>query len=64
MGLLVFFSKKMQKYKKYFKLVIYGAIFIALIIISYRSARPRYKPEHFTDIFNDFSWLGDWPKVA
>ena len=32
------------------------------IIISYRSAKPRYKPEHFTDIFNDFSWLGNWPK--
>ena len=38
------------------------AIFIFFIIISYRSAKPRYKPEHFTDIFNDFSWLGNWPK--
>ena len=36
--------------------------FVFVIIISYRSARPRYKPEHFTDIFKDFSWLGDWPK--
>jgi len=52
----------MQKYKKYFKFIIYSVIFIGLIIISYRSARPRYKPEHFTDIFNDFSWLGNWPK--
>ena len=37
-------------------------MFIAVIIIGYRSAKPRYKPEHFTDIFNDFSWLGNWPK--
>jgi len=52
----------MQKYKKYFKFIIYSVIFIGFIIISYRSAKPRYKPEHFTDIFNDFSWLGNWPK--
>ena len=52
----------MQKYKRYFKPIILGAIFIAVIIIGYRSAKPRYKPEHFTDIFNDFSWLGNWPK--
>jgi len=51
-----------QKYKNYFKFIIYSVIFIGLIIISYRSARPRYKPENFTDIFNDFSWLVDWPK--
>ena len=37
-------------------------MFVAVIIIGYRSAKPRYKPEHFTDIFNDFSWLGNWPK--
>ena len=52
----------MQKYKKYLKFIIYSVIFIGLIIISYRSARPRYKPENFTDIFNDFSWLVNWPK--
>ena len=52
----------MQKYIRYFKPFILGAIFIAVIIIGYRSAKPRYKPEHFTDIFNDFSWLGNWPK--
>ena len=52
----------MQKYKKFIKPFIYSAVFIFFIIISYRSAKPRYKPEHFTDIFNDFSWLGNWPK--
>jgi len=52
----------MKKYKNYLKLFIYSVIFIFVIIISYRSARPRYKPEHFTDIFNDFSWLVNWPK--
>ena len=52
----------MQKYKRYFKPIILGASFIAVIIIGYRSAKPRYKPEHFTDIFKDFSWLGNWPK--
>ena len=52
----------MQKYKKFIKPTIYSVLFIYFIIIGYRSARPRYKPEHFTDIFNDFSWLGDWPK--
>ncbi|MBO6489263.1 MAG: ABC transporter permease subunit, partial [Pelagibacteraceae bacterium] len=52
----------MQKYKKYFKPFIYLIIFIGFIIIGYRNAKPRYKPENFTDIFNDFSWLGNWPK--
>jgi len=52
----------MKKYKTYLKYFIYSVIFIFVIIISYRSARPRYKPEHYTDIFKDFSWLGDWPK--
>jgi len=52
----------MKKYKTYLKHFIYSIIFIFVIIISYRSARPRYKPEHYTDIFKDFSWLGDWPK--
>ena len=52
----------MQKYKKYFKFLIYLVVFVGFIIISYRSAKPRNKPEHFTDIFEDFSWLGNWPK--
>jgi len=52
----------MKKYKTYLKYFIYSAIFVFVIIISYRSARPRYKPEHYTDIFKDFSWLNDWPK--
>jgi len=52
----------MKKYKTYLKYFIYSVIFIFVIIISYRSARPRYKPEHYTDIFKDFSWLRDWPK--
>jgi len=52
----------MKKYKTYLKYFIYSIIFAFVIIISYRSARPRYKPEHYTDIFKDFSWLGDWPK--
>jgi len=52
----------MEKYKKFLKPFILSAVFIFFIIISYRSAKPRYKPEHFTDIFNDFSWLLNWPK--
>jgi len=52
----------MQKYKKFIKPIVYTITFIFFIIISYRSAKPRYKPEHFTDIFKDFSWLGNWPK--
>ena len=52
----------MEKYKKFIKPFIYSSIFIFFIIISYRSAKPRYKPDHFTDIFKDFSWLGNWPK--
>jgi glycine betaine/proline transport system permease protein len=52
----------MKKYKTYLKYFIYSVIFVFVIIISYRSARPRYKPEHYTDIFKDFSWLNDWPK--
>jgi len=52
----------MQKYKKFIKPIVYTVTFIFFIIISYRSAKPRYKPEHFTDIFNDFSWLQNWPK--
>jgi len=52
----------MQKYKKFIKPVSYSIIFIFLVIISYRSAKPRYKPENFTDIFYDFSWLVNWPK--
>jgi len=52
----------MQKYKQFIKPIIYSVLFIYFIIIGYRSARPRYKPENFTDIFKDFSWLGDWPK--
>ena len=52
----------MQKYNKFIKPTIYSVLFIFFIIIGYRSARPRYKPEHFTDIFKDFSWLGNWPK--
>jgi len=60
--LFVFIGFFIKKFKKYFKFFIYSFIFIGLVIISYRSARPRYKPEHFTDIFNDFSWLGNWPK--
>ena len=52
----------MKKYTTYLKYFIYPIIFAFVIIISYRSARPRYKPEHYTDIFKDFSWLNDWPK--
>ena len=52
----------MQKYKKFIKPIVLTITFIFFIIISYRSAKPRYKPENFTDIFNDFSWLGNWPK--
>ena len=52
----------MQKYKKFIKPIVYTITFIFFIIISYRSAKPRYNPENFTDIFNDFSWLGNWPK--
>ena len=51
----------MKKYKTYLKYFIYFVISVSVIIISYRSAKPRYKPEHYTDIFKDFSWLNDWP---
>ena len=33
-----------------------------LIIISYRYAKPRYKPENISDLLDDFSWLINWPK--
>jgi glycine betaine/proline transport system permease protein len=36
--------------------------FWGLIIISYRYAKPRYKPENISDLLDDFSWLINWPK--
>ncbi|MBC8258888.1 MAG: ABC transporter permease subunit [SAR324 cluster bacterium] len=36
--------------------------FWGLIVISYRYAKPRYKPENISDLLNDFSWLINWPK--
>ena len=71
-SLFIFIGFFIKKYKKYFKFFIYSVIFIGLVIISYRSARPRYKPENFTDIFTDGDikifnipipkFLFDWPK--
>jgi glycine betaine/proline transport system permease protein len=71
-SLFIFIGSFIKKYKKYFKFFIYSVIFIGLVIISYRSARPRYKPENFTDIFTDGDikifnipipkFLFDWPK--
>ena len=65
----------MQKYKKFIKPIVYTITFIFFVIISYRSAKPRYKPESFTDIFTDMEkislgffdmlipkFLLDWPK--
>jgi len=52
-SLFIFIGFIIKKYKNYFKFIIYSVIFSGLIIIGYRSARPRYKPEHFTDIFAD-----------
>ena len=36
--------------------------FWGLIVISYRYAKPRYKPDNISDLLNDFSWLVNWPK--
>ncbi len=36
--------------------------FWGLIVISYRYAKPRYKPDNLADLLNDFSWLINWPK--
>ena len=36
--------------------------FSGLIVISYRYAKPRYKPDNISDLLNDFSWLINWPK--
>jgi len=36
--------------------------FWGLIVISYRYAKPRYKPDNLEDLLNDFSWLINWPK--
>ena len=36
--------------------------FWGLIVISYRYAKPRYKPNNISDLLNDFSWLINWPK--
>ena len=35
-------------------------IFIWLLITSYGSS--KRKPENVGELFNDFSWLSDWPK--
>ena len=65
----------MKKYKQFIKPFIFSVVFIFFVIISYRSAKPRYKPESFTDIFTDMEkislgffdmlipkFLLDWPK--
>jgi len=36
--------------------------FLGMIVISYRYAKPRYKPDNISDLLNDFSWLINWPK--
>ena len=54
-------SGLMKKNKKYW-VPLCLAVFAVLVVISYRSARPRYKPENLTDLLSDFSWLGNWPK--
>ena len=36
--------------------------FWGLIVISYRYAKPRYKPDNISDLLKDFSWLINWPK--
>ena len=36
------------------------AIFIWLLITSYSSS--KRKPENIGELFNDYSWLSDWPK--
>ena len=51
----------MKKYHKVLNLL-YLAAFAFFVVISYRFAKPKYKPENFTDLFSDFSWLGNWPK--
>jgi len=49
----------MGKYKKYINLI-YLAIFIGMIVVAYTTS--KYKPESVSVLFNDFSWLGNWPK--
>jgi len=52
----------MKNYKKIISTLAYGIVFIFLILISYRYAKPRYKPENVSDLLSDFSWLKNWPK--
>jgi len=47
------------------KIILYSflfVLFVASVVISYVSAKPKHKPEHISDLFTDFSWLGNWPK--
>jgi|TARA_B100000315_G_C14557027_1_gene578685 glycine betaine/proline transport system permease protein len=53
----------MKKIRKYLPYLIYSFLFIIFIIVSYISAKPKYKPENVSDLFfKDFSWLRNWPK--
>jgi glycine betaine/proline transport system permease protein len=37
-------------------------IFVWLLISSYISAKPKYKPDSAMELLTDPSWLYDWPK--
>jgi len=54
-------SGLMKKNNKYW-VPLCLAVFTVLVVVSYRSAKPRYKPENLSDLLSDFSWLGNWPK--
>ena len=41
---------------------VYLVALLAVVSVSYRFAKPRYKPDNISDLLSDFSWLENWPK--
>ena len=41
---------------------VYLVALLALVAVSYRFAKSRYKPDNISDLLSDFSWLVNWPK--
>ena len=50
----------MGKYKKHIMYSLYLIAFVAMVVVAYTSS--KYRPESFSVLFTDFSWLGNWPK--